>query len=90
MIFCLPVGAGDQDTTSVLGWLPNTRTCGTTVPGALAVEVPNASTSSTFRAICLLDPAQLPTLTPQLAPGSVGVHFPSTQVKCLAPVDMMS
>ena len=74
MIFCLPVGAGGQDTTSVLGWLSSTRTCGTTVPGALAVEVTNASTSSMFRAICLHDPAQLPTLTPQLAPGSVEIH----------------
>ena len=90
MIFRLPVGAGDQDKTSVLGWLLSTRTCGITVPGALAVEVPNASTSSMFPAICLLEPAQLPTLTPQLGPGSVGAHFPSTQVKCLAPVDKMS
>ena len=65
MIFRLPVGAGDQDTTSVMGWLSSTRTCGTTVPGALAVEGPNASTSSMFRAICLLDPTQLPILTPQ-------------------------
>ena len=89
MIFRLPVGAGDQDTTSVLGWLSSTRICGTTVPGTLTVEVPNASTSSMFRAICLLNPAQLPTLTPQLAPGSIGVHFPSTQVKCLALVDKM-
>ena len=63
--FCLPVGAGDQDTSSVLGWPSSTRTCGTTVPGARAVEVPNASTSSMFRAICLLNPPQLPTLTPQ-------------------------
>ena len=81
--FRLPVGAGDQDTTNVLNWSSSTRSCGTTVPGARAVEVPNASTSSMFQAICLLDPTQLPTLTPQEAPGSVGAHLPSTQVKCL-------
>ena len=65
MTFRLPAGAGDQDTTYILDWPSSTQTCGTTVPGAHAVEVPNASTSSMFRAICLLDPTQLPTLTPQ-------------------------
>ena len=65
MTFRLPTGAGDQDTTYILDWPSSTRTCGTTVPGACAVEVPNESTSSMLRAICLLGPTQLPTLTPQ-------------------------
>ena len=63
--FHLPVDAGDQDTTYVLDWPSSTTTCGTTVPGARAVEVPNVSTSLMFRAIYLLGPTQLPTLTPQ-------------------------
>ena len=63
--FRLPVSAGDQDTACILGWPSSTRTCGTTVPDARTVEVPNASTSSMFRAICLLNPPQLPTLTPR-------------------------
>ena len=65
MTFHLPAGAGDQDTTYVLDSLSSTQTCGATVPGARTVEVPNVSTSSMFRAIYLLGPTPLPTLTPQ-------------------------
>ena len=65
MTFHLPADAGDQNTTYVLDWPSSTQTCGTTVPGARAMEAPNVSTSSMFRAIYLLGPTQLRTLTPQ-------------------------
>ena len=63
--FRLPADAGDQDITYILDWPSSTQTCGTTVPGAHAVEVPNVSASSMFRVICPLSPTQVPTLTPQ-------------------------
>ena len=63
--FRLPADAGDQNTTYILDWPSSTQTCGTTVPGAHAMEVPNVLTSSMFRAIYLLGPTQLPTLIPQ-------------------------